>query len=253
VAGGEGRAVLVTGGSRGIGRAVARAFAARGDRVAVHWGSSQALAEKVLGELPGSGHVLVRADMTDSEDVGAMVDRAAADLGGLDVLVNNAGVFTAHPPLSTSYEEWQAAWSHTLAVNLVGAANATFRAVPHLIAAGGGAVVNVSSRGAFRGEPNNPAYGASKAGLNAFAQSMALALAPQGISVTCVAPGFVQTEMAREVLDGPGGDAVRAQSPFGRVARADEVAAAVLWLASPEARFSSGTIVDVNGASYLRS
>jgi 3-oxoacyl-[acyl-carrier protein] reductase len=253
VAGGEGRAVLVTGGSRGIGRAIARAFAARGDRVAVHWGSSQALAEKVLAELPGSGHVLVRADMTDSEDVGAMVDRAAADLGGLDVLVNNAGVFNAHPPLSTSYEEWQAAWSHTLAVNLVGAANATFRAVPHLIAAGGGAVVNVSSRGAFRGEPNNPAYGASKAGLNAFAQSMALALAPQGISVTCVAPGFVQTEMAREVLDGPGGDAVRAQSPFGRVARADEVAAAVLWLASPEARFSSGTIVDVNGASYLRS
>jgi 3-oxoacyl-[acyl-carrier protein] reductase len=253
VAGGEGRAVLVTGGSRGIGRAIARAFAAQGDRVAVHWGSSQALAEKVLAELPGSGHVLVRADMTDSEDVGAMVDRAAADLGGLDVLVNNAGVFTAHPPLSTSYEEWQAAWSHTLAVNLVGAANATFRAVPHLIAAGGGAVVNVSSRGAFRGEPNNPAYGASKAGLNAFAQSMALALAPQGISVTCVAPGFVQTEMARDVLDGPGGDAVRAQSPFGRVARADEVAAAVLWLASPEARFSSGTIVDVNGASYLRS
>ena len=253
MAGGEGRAVLVTGGSRGIGRAIARAFAAQGDRVAVHWGSSQALAEKVLAELPGSGHVLVRADMTDSEDVGAMVDRAAADLGGLDVLVNNAGVFTAHPPLSTSYEEWQAAWSHTLAVNLVGAANATFRAVPHLIAAGGGAVVNVSSRGAFRGEPNNPAYGASKAGLNAFAQSMALALAPQGISVTCVAPGFVQTEMARDVLDGPGGEAVRAQSPFGRVARADEVAAAVLWLASPEARFSSGTIVDVNGASYLRS
>jgi len=146
-----------------------------------------------------------------------------------------------------------AAWSRTLAVNLVGAANATFRAVPHLIAAGGGAVVNVSSRGAFRGEPNNPAYGASKAGLNAFAQSMALALAPQGISVTCVAPGFVQTEMAREVLDGPGGDAVRAQSPFGRVARPEEVASAVLWLASPAARFSSGTVVDVNGASYLRT
>jgi NAD(P)-dependent dehydrogenase (short-subunit alcohol dehydrogenase family) len=114
-------------------------------------------------------------------------------------------------------------------------------------------VVNVTSRGAFRGEPDTPAYGASKAGLNAFAQSMALALAPQGISVTAVAPGFVQTEMAREVLDGPGGDAVRAQSPFGRVARPEEVASAVVWLASPGARFSSGTIVDVNGASYLRS
>jgi 3-oxoacyl-[acyl-carrier protein] reductase len=253
VAGGDGRAVLVTGGSRGIGRAIARAFAEQGDRVAVHWGSSRDLAEKVVAELPGTGHVLVQADMADGDAVGAMVDRAAADLGGLDVLVNNAGVFTAHPPLATSFEDWQAAWSRTLAVNLIGAANATFRAVPHLIAAGGGAVVNVSSRGAFRGEPNNPAYGASKAGLNAFAQSMALALAPQGISVTCVAPGFVQTEMARQVLDGPGRDAVRAQSPFGRVARPEEVASAVLWLASPAARFSSGTVVDVNGASYLRT
>ncbi len=247
------RAVLVTGASRGIGHAVARAFAARGDRVAVHWGTSRDRAEQVLAELPGEGHTLVQADMTDAGAVAAMVDRAAEDLGGLDVLVNNAGVFTAHPPLETSYAEWQAAWSHTLAVNLVGAANATFRAVPHLIAAGGGAVVNVSSRGAFRGEPNNPAYGASKAGLNAFAQSMALALAPHGISVTCVAPGFVETEMALARLEGPAGDAVRAQSPFGRIARAEEVAAAVLWLAAPESRFSSGTIVDVNGASYLRS
>ncbi|GAB3303430.1 3-oxoacyl-[acyl-carrier-protein] reductase [Geodermatophilus aquaeductus] len=246
------RAVLVTGGSRGIGRAIARAFADRGDRVAVHWGTSRERAEAVLAELPGSGHALVQADMADAGSVGAMVDSAADALGGLDVLVNNAGVFVASPPLSTSYEEWQAVWSQTLAVNLLGAAHATFRAVPHLQAAGG-AVVNVSSRGAFRGEPQNPAYGASKAGMNAFAQSMALALAPLGISVTCVAPGFVQTEMAREVLDGPGGDAVRAQSPYGRVARPEEVASAVVWLASPEARFSTGTIVDVNGASYLRS
>jgi NAD(P)-dependent dehydrogenase (short-subunit alcohol dehydrogenase family) len=82
---------------------------------------------------------------------------------------------------------------------------------------------------------------------------MALALAPHGISVTCVAPGFVQTEMAREVLDGPRGDAIRAQSPFGRIARPEEIASAVLWLASPGARFSTGTIVDVNGASYLRT
>ncbi|PRY50582.1 NAD(P)-dependent dehydrogenase (short-subunit alcohol dehydrogenase family) [Geodermatophilus tzadiensis] len=247
------RAVLVTGGSRGIGRAIARAFAERGDRVAVHWGASRARAEEVLAELPGSGHVLVQADLADADSVGTMVDTAADALGGLDVLVNNAGVFVASPPLTSSYEHWQQVWAQTLAVNLVGAANATFRAVPHLRAAGGGAVVNVSSRGAFRGEPDNPAYGASKAGMNAFAQSMALALAPLGIAVTAVAPGFVQTEMAREVLDGPGGDAVRAQSPFGRVARPEEVAAAVLWLASPEARFSTGTIVDVNGASYLRS
>src|SRR5690348_17406876 len=99
--------------------------------------------------------------MTDADAVGRMVDDAAAQLGRLDVLVNNAGAFIASPPLSTSYADWQAAWAQTLGVNLVGAANAAFRAVPHLLAAGGGAIVNVTSRGAFRGGPDNPAYGAS--------------------------------------------------------------------------------------------
>lgn len=247
-----GRAVLVTGAARGIGRAVATAFAQAGDRVAVHYGSSADAAAALVAELPGSGHVRVQAELADAEQVRRCVDEAADRLGGLDVLVNNAGVFLAHPPLESTYEQWQAAWSTTLAVNLVAAANATFCAVPHLIARGGGAVVNVSSRGAFRGEPACPAYGASKAGMNAMGQSLAVALAPHGIRVGTVAPGFVQTEMAREVLDGPGGDAVRAQSPLGRVAEPHEVAAAVLWLASPEAAFSTGTIIDVNGASYLR-
>jgi 3-oxoacyl-[acyl-carrier protein] reductase len=247
------RGVLVTGSSRGIGAAIARAFADRGDRVAVHYGRSADAAESVLASLTGAGHVTVQADMTDPEAVRRAVDEAADRLGRLDVLVNNAGVFVASPPLTTSYEDWREAWTQTLATNLTGAANAAYCAIPHLRAAGGGAIVNVSSRGAFRGEPANPAYGASKAGLNAFGQSLALALAPEGISVGTVAPGFVQTEMAREVLDGPGGDAVRAQSPFGRVARPEEVAAAVLWLASPEALFSTGTIIDVNGGSYLRT
>ena len=246
------RGVLVTGASRGIGAAIARAFADLGDRVAVHYGSSESLAEKVVASLPGDGHTVVQADIADPEAVRRMVDSAAEQLGRLDVLVNNAGVFIAQPPMETDYADWQSTWAHTLATNLTGAANATYCAIPHLGAAGGGAVVNVSSRGAFRGEPRNPAYGASKAGLNAFGQSMAVALAPHGITVGTVAPGFVQTEMARETLTGPGGDAVRAQSPFGRVARPEEVAAAVVWLASPEARFSTGTIIDVNGASYLR-
>jgi 3-oxoacyl-[acyl-carrier protein] reductase len=247
------RGVLVTGASRGIGAAVATAFARNGDRVAVHYGSARAAGEEVLSTLPGEGHVLVQADLTDPEAVRRMVDGAADGLGGLAVLVNNAGVFLAHPPLSTSYEQWQEAWTRTLATNLSGAANATFCALPHLLASGGGAVVNVSSRGAFRGEPECPAYGASKAGLNAFGQSMAQALAPHGITVGTVAPGFVETDMARETLDGPRGDEVRAQSPTGRVARPEEVADAVLWLASEGARFATGTIIDVNGASYLRS
>jgi len=247
------RRVLVTGASRGIGRAIALAFAAAGDRVAVHYGTSREAAEDVVGSLPGSGHLTVRADMADPVEVRDAVAAAAEGLGGPDVLVNNAGVFTAHPPTATSYDEWQAAWAQTLAVNLVGAANATYCAIPHMRTAGGGTVVNVSSRGAFRGEPDCPAYGASKAGLNAFGQSMAVALAPYGIAVATVAPGFVDTEMAAAVLAGPGGAAVRAQSPFGRVARVEEVASAVLWLASADARFASGTILDVNGASYLRS
>lgn len=247
------RAVLVTGASRGIGRTVAQAFAALGDRVAVHYGSSAAEAERTLASLSGDGHTIVQADMAEAEQVRRAVEGAAEGLGGLDVLVNNAGIFTSHPPTGTSYEDWREAWARTLGVNLLGAANATFCAVPHLIAAGGGVVVNVSSRGAFRGEPDSPAYGASKAGMNAFGQSMAVALAPHGISVGTVAPGFVQTEMARPSLTGATGDAIRAQSPFGRVARPEEVAAAVVWLASAEARFASGTIVDVNGASYLRS
>ena len=166
---------LVTGASGGIGRAVAQAFAAQGDRVAVHYGSSALEGRRTLDSLAGSGHAGVQADLTDALAVRAAVDGAADDLGGLDVLVNNAGVFLAHPPTATSYDAWQVAWAQTLGVNLVGAANATFCAVPHLRAAGGGAIVNVSSRGAFRGEPDCPAYAASKAGLNAFGQSMALA------------------------------------------------------------------------------
>ncbi len=249
----HGRAVLVTGGARGIGLAIVRAFAALGDTVAVHFGSSESAARDALVSLPGSGHTVVQADMRSADEVRRAVDEAAQRLGGLDVLVNNAGVFVSHPPTSTSFAEWREVWTETLAVNLVGAANATFCAVPHLQAAGGGAIVNVSSRGAFRGEPRSPAYGASKAGLNAFGQSMARALAPLGISVGTVAPGYVETEMARELLAGPQGDEARAQSPFGRVALPDEVAAAVVWLASPAARFASGSIIDVNGASYLRS
>jgi len=113
--------------------------------------------------------------------------------------------------------------------------------------------VFVSSRGAFRGEPDQPAYGASKAGLNALAQSLAQQLGPYRIFVGVVAPGFVETDLARERLTGPDGDAIRAQSPLGRVARPEDVAHAVAFLASEGAEFATGTIIDVNGASYLRS
>ena len=245
------RAVLVTGGSRGIGAAIAAAFAAHGDRVAVHYGRRAQEAERVRASLPGTGHVAVGADLADPDAVRAMVAGAAQGLGGLDVLVNNAGVFIGHPITDTSYEDWQRAWHDTLAVNLIGAANATWCAVPHMIEAGGGRIVNVSSRGAFRGEPSHPAYGASKAALVAFGQSMARALGPHGIAVATVAPGWTRTEMAAERLADREAEVV-AETPMGRVATPEEVAAAVVFLASPEAGMASGSVVDVNGASFLR-
>jgi NAD(P)-dependent dehydrogenase (short-subunit alcohol dehydrogenase family) len=247
------RAILVTGASRGIGAAVARAFAARGDRVAVHYGASRGRAEEVAASLPGEGHVVVGADLADPAALRDMVDAAAAGLGGIDVLVNNAGIFEPHPITETSYEEWQRSWQQTLAVNLTGAANVTWCAVQHMVRDGGGGhIVNVASRGAFRGEPKAPAYGASKAGLIAFGQSLARALGPHGIAVTSVAPGFTETDMAAEELVGEKGEARRAESPLGRVATPEEVAAAVVYLASPDAVMASGSVLDVNGASYLR-
>jgi 3-oxoacyl-[acyl-carrier protein] reductase len=249
---GEGRAVLVTGSSRGIGAAIARAFAAQGDRVAVHHGRNAQKAEAVARSLDGSGHVVVGADLRDPDAVRAMVDGAVEGLGGLDVLVNNAGIFTPHPIAETTYEEWQRGWSDTLGVNLVGAANVTWCAVRHMLRAGGGRIVNVASRGAFRGEPGQPAYGASKAGIIAFGQSLARDLGDRGITVTAVAPGFTETDMARDELTGERGAARRAESPLGRVATAEEVAAAVVYLASPAATMSTGAVLDVNGASYLR-
>ncbi len=245
------RAVLVTGASRGIGRAIAQAFAQQGDRVAIHHRDSEALAREVLAGLPGDGHTVVRADLADAEAVRLMVEAAVADLGGLDVVVNNAGIYLWHPITEVSYEQWQQVWGDVMAVNLTGAANLTWCAVQHMKETGG-RIVNVSSRGAFRGEPRHPAYGASKAGLNAFGQSMARALAPYGISVATVAPGYVETEMAAEDLNSPRGDEIRAQSPFNRVASPEEIAAAVVYLASDAAEWASGAILDLNGASYLR-
>jgi NAD(P)-dependent dehydrogenase (short-subunit alcohol dehydrogenase family) len=191
--------------------------------------------------------------MADPRAVRDAVDAVVRETGRLDVLVNNAGVDVEHRVATVSYDEWQHAWARTLAVNLVGAANASYCAARHMIDQGGGRIVNVSSRGAFRGEPDFPAYAASKAGLNALGQSLAVALGPFGILVATVAPGYVDTEMARGELEGPRGDEIQAQSPLGRVATPEEVARAVLFLASEGAEFTTGAILDVNGASYLRT
>jgi 3-oxoacyl-[acyl-carrier protein] reductase len=246
------RGVLVTGASRGIGRAVAERFAAAGARVGVHFVHAAAAAQEVLAGLPGSGHVALRADLGAGE-ARALAAEAVERLGRVDVLVNNAGIYEAHSVVDTPADEWEASWRRTLETNLLGPAHLIHALVPHMISLGGGRIVNVSSRGAFRGEPNHAAYGASKAGLNSLSQSMAKALAPHRIYVTAVAPGFVETDMAAPYLHGPRGDEVRNQSPMGRAASPDEIARVVVFLAAPGSESTTGTIVDVNGASYLRT
>ena len=242
--------MLVTGASRGIGAATAQAFAAAGDRVAVNYASSLSSAKEVLHSLTGEGHVLAPADISDPAAVLEMVDRVAEAMGSIDILVNNAGIYTPHEILEVSYEQWQQAWSETLAVNLIGAANVTWCAVRHM--GNGGRIVNVGSRGAFRGEPSHPAYGASKAALVAFGQSLAQALGPRRIAVTTVAPGWVETDMSSVALAGADGERRRRESPLVRAANPDELARAIVYLASPEAEYATGAVLDFNGASYLR-
>ena len=248
-----GKHVLITGGSRGIGKAVAKAFAAAGAQVAINYRNNHQAADTTLKELQGKGHIALQADMANPEDVRQMVEHTVATFGKLDILINNAGVHHFHPIDEVDYEKWQKEWRYTLDVNLIGAANAIYCAAQHMIRQGGGRIVNVSSRGAFRGEPDQPAYGASKAGMNAMCQSLAQKLAPHGIFIGVVAPGFVETDMAAEILSGPKGEGIRQQSPLGRVALPEEVARGVLFLAAEGTEFMTGAILDINGASYLRS
>jgi len=252
------RGALVTGASRGIGRATAIALSARGEKVAVHYGTRREEAEQTLAALHGEGHVLVGGDLSDPDAAQRIVQEAEAGLGQLDVLVNNAGIApgpaTDHRVDEVDYATWRQRVTRMIDLDLTAPAHLTYLVARSLIARDApGVIVNVGSRGAFRGEPGAPAYAAAKAGLHAFGQSMAIALAPHRIAVAAVAPGVIATERQQEKLAGPDGDALRAQSPFGRVGTAEEVAAAILYLTAPESQWASGTILDLNGASHLRS
>ncbi|HXW00247.1 MAG TPA: SDR family NAD(P)-dependent oxidoreductase [Anaerolineae bacterium] len=249
----QGKTVLITGASRGIGRATAIAFAEAGARVALHFNRQSEAAEQVRATLAGSAHILLQADVADPQAVERMTAAAIAELGRLDILVNNAGIYQEHPLAETGYQDWQAAWHETINTNLIGAANVAYCVARHMIERRAGRIINVTSRGAFRGEPTATAYGASKAGLNAFSQSLAIHLAPYNIFVTAVAPGWVETDMAQDALHSPAAEAILNQSPLKRIARPEEVAYTILFLASEGAEFLTGDIIDVNGASYLRS
>jgi NAD(P)-dependent dehydrogenase (short-subunit alcohol dehydrogenase family) len=247
-----GRGALVTGASRGIGRAVAEMLAAQGAQVALHYGKDERAAARVLKGLAGAGHAMLEADLGDPEQAARLPWRAAQELDQLDIIVNNAGIYVTQDITEVDPGKWQEYWDRTIAVNLSGPAHLLQGAIPHLESAGGGHIVNITSRGAFRGEPDAPAYGASKAGLNSLSQSLAVALAPKNIHVVAIAPGWVLTDMTRDYLTGPGGDAIRHQSPLNRTATADEVATLVMMVVSGRVNALTGSIIDLNCASYLR-
>ena len=248
----SGQSALVTGASRGIGRAIAIALAEHGATVGVHYCRDEEAAERTTAELAGDNHWVLQAEMADPKEAVKLADEAIKLLGGVDILVNNAGIYELHPVVGSKTFEWLEMWSRTMDVNLLGPASLCHRIANHMAERGSGRIINVTSRGAYRGEPQAPAYGAAKAGLNSLSQSLAQTLAPYGIMVTAVAPGWVETDMTTEHLAGEEGDAVRAQSPTQRVATAEEIADVVLFLAATKAEYATGAIIDVNGASYLR-
>jgi NAD(P)-dependent dehydrogenase (short-subunit alcohol dehydrogenase family) len=245
--------ILITGASGGIGRAAAIECANRGAAIGIHYHNDRNRAEATLAALPGEGHRLYQCDITDPQAAEQLIDAADQEFDGLGVLVNNAGISQRHHFEDIDYATWQDTWQRIVDTNLTGPANLCFCAAKKMIARGGGRIVNVSSRGAFRGEPLMPWYGASKAGMNAMGQSLAQALGPKGVFVYTVAPGFVETEMAAATLASAEGDSIRNQSSMGRVAQPEEIASTIGFLAFDAPEFMTGCIIDVNGASYLRS
>ena len=253
------KVALVTGASRGIGRIIALQLAQRGVRVALHYRNNREAAAASLASLPGTGHASFDADLSDPREASLLWGRVTDSLGAVDILINNAGLYIFHPPLKTGVRR--------LAISVAANTRDQSRRSRESIAArrakhggtrqpqtadfGRGRIVNISSRGAFRGEPDAPAYAASKAGLNAFRNPWP-SPRPDAVYVYCVAPGWVETEMATSHLEGPDGPAILAQHPWARESqRRNRECRRVLC--SGCAAAMTGCVIDVNGASYLRT
>jgi 3-oxoacyl-[acyl-carrier protein] reductase len=247
----SGRAVLVTGGARGIGAAISRRFAQAGARVLVHYGAGRERAETLAAELGGGGLAL-GADLADPRAASQLWREAEAAAGRIDVLVCNAGVAVASP-LDGDDGQWLSDWERTMAVNLTSVAALVRAAVPHFREHGGGRIVTVSSRAAFRGDtPDHLAYAASKGGLVALTKSVARGLGRDGIKAFGVAPGFTRTEMAQDFIDLYGEDFATRDLALPTLTEPDDVAPTVVFLASGLADHATGTTVDVNAGSYVR-
>lgn len=241
---------LVTGASGGIGAAIARAYARNGMRVALHYHSGEEAVKHTLEQLEGEDHMLVQANVSDPLHIQDMIEQVVTELGGLDVLVNNAGVFE-HVPFETPlYSDWLRGWSRTLDTNLMSAVNATYCALPVMKKQGAGKVINVASRSAFRAETDAPAYAVSKAGMVSLTRCLALAEAHNGILSYCIAPGWVETAMARDGMEQMAADII-SQIPLGRIASVEDVAAVALFLASEGADYLTGITIPVAGGSWM--
>ena len=233
----SGRVALITGASRGIGRETALRMAAAGASVAVNYHQSQREAEDLVKEIGEERSMAVRADVARPDDVESMIGAVLDRFQRLDVLVNNAATFGLNRFDGGDYDQWQQGWERTFALNVFGAANAAFLAMRWMRANGGGKIINVASRAAFRGETEFADYGASKAALVNLTRSIARACAADNIVASCVAPGVIETEMARSELEQHRQDIVN-QIPLRRVGTVDDVAAVILFLASPMASYT---------------
>jgi 3-oxoacyl-[acyl-carrier protein] reductase len=242
---------LVTGGSQGIGAATVRVLHEAGANVFFTYRSRADLAQALCAEL-GTRVYASFADLGDAASLPGLVDDCVRMLGGIDVLVNNAGIFAENPFTGDDLEAWRAGWQRTFAINVFAAADLAWLAMREMRRANtGGRIINVASRAAHRGELTFADYGASKAALLNLTKSIARGCAADGIVAFSVAPGFIATEMAAQALVDDG-DAIAAEIPSGRVGSAADVAGVIAFLASPLANYATGTTIDVNGASYVR-
>ncbi len=247
------KVVLVTGASRGIGAAAAYLFSQSGAKVVVHYNQNKQSAETVLGSLAGSGHSIFQADMASPDDLKKMTSEIISRYGKIDILVNNAGIYEEDDMVQMPFDKFLEYWDETIRVNLTGPAILSNLVAREMVKTVGGRIINVTSRGAFRGEPTAWAYGASKAGLNSTGQSMAKSLAKYGIFVFTLAPGFVETDMAGPCLVGEKRREIESQTPLNRLAQPEEIGRAILLLAAEGNEYMTGCILDMNGASYLRT
>ncbi len=239
-----GRAALVTGASRGIGAAVAFELARRGARVVVNYAGSEAAAKAVVEAITGDGGVAIcaRGDVSDPQAAGHLIDATVEHFGALDILVNNAGVTRDGLLVRMTDEDW----STVIGTNLTGVFNVTRAAAKVMMKQRSGSIVNITSVIGLVGNAGQVNYAASKAGVLGFTKSIAKELAPRGIRANAVAPGFIETDMTASLPE-PVRDAAREQVALKRFGSADEVARAVVFLASDDAAYVTGQVLAVDG------